>query len=146
MIDKKLVLAIIPFGVTGSGKSTFLKTLTEIVKRLKWTINSVSSDGVRGEHMKKYQDSHPGVSAGEAFDKTAKTAVQDFGKRVERMIRESDKSPAPVHILFIDKNHPPNGIDKTITTINQLLPLDCVVKRLYLVPKILSPMRDYPFS
>lgn len=53
---------IIPFGITGSGKSTFLNALTEIVKRLKWSITSVSSDGIRGEHMKKYMESHPGVS------------------------------------------------------------------------------------
>ena len=43
--------------------------------------------------MKKYVDTHPGVSNKEAFDKTSKSASQEFNKRVERLIRESDKSP-----------------------------------------------------
>jgi hypothetical protein len=119
---------MMPFGVTGSGKSTFLKTLTEIVKRLKWTIVSASSDGVRGEHMKKYQDSHPGSSPGEAFDKTGKSASADFNKRIEKMIKESDKPGSKVHIIFIDKNHPPNALDKTINMVKQNLPLGCAVK------------------
>ena len=111
---KKLVLAIIPFGIPGSGKSTFLKGLKSIVERLKWTIVSVSSDEVRGEHVKKYIETHPGVSNKEAFDKTGKTATQNFNKRVEQLIRESEKSPSGVHIIFIDKNNPPNGLDKTV--------------------------------
>ena len=41
---KKLILAMIPFGIPGSGKSTFLKSLMNIVKALKWTLVSISSD------------------------------------------------------------------------------------------------------
>lgn len=62
------------------------------------------------------------------------------------MIKESDKPSSSVHVIFIDKNHPPNGLDKTVSMINQNLPRDCVSKKLYLIPKIYSPIKDYPFS
>lgn len=107
---------------------------------------SVSSDEVRGEHVKKYMETHPGVSNKDAFDKTGKTATQNFNKRVEQLIRESEKSHSCVHIIFIDKNHPPNGLDKTVGMIKQHLPVGCVSKKLYLIPKIYAPIKDYPFS
>ena len=50
--SKKLVLGIIPFGVTGSGKTTFRKKLTEMAtSRFKWAVKYVSSDETRREAM-----------------------------------------------------------------------------------------------
>jgi signal recognition particle GTPase len=51
--NSRLVLAIIPFGVTGSGKSTFFNTLAKVAEKLKWTLSSISSDTVRKGLMDK---------------------------------------------------------------------------------------------
>jgi len=54
----------------GSGKSTFLRTLTQIVKKLDWSISSISSDALRKELVDKYKEKFPDVTEKEAFDKT----------------------------------------------------------------------------
>jgi len=59
---KRLVLAIIPFGIPGSGKSTFLQTLTKVVGNLNWSIASVSSDGVRKELIDKMLKKDPSLT------------------------------------------------------------------------------------
>ncbi len=63
--------------------------------------------------------------------------MAEFNRRLEKLIHDADK-PAhkPVHIIFIDKNHPTNGIDRTVKTINEKLPQGCKAKILYLIPKI----------
>ena len=67
---KKLLLAIMPFGIPGSGKTTFLQSLTKIAATLKWSIASVSSDGVRKETIDKLVAKDPSISRQVAFDKT----------------------------------------------------------------------------
>ena len=131
------MLSILPFGTVGSGKSTFLKTLTEIVKKLDWSISSISSDALRKELVDKYKEKFPQVPEKEAFDKTAKNAGAEFNRRLEKLINDADKGAhKPVHIIFIDKNHPPNAIDRTVKTIIEKLPQGCKGKILYLIPKI----------
>lgn len=130
-------MTILPFGIVGSGKSTFLKTLTQIVKKLDWSISSISSDALRKELVDKYREKFPDIAEKEAFDKTAKSAGAEFNRRLEKLINDAGKgSHKPVHIIFIDKNHPPNAIDRTVKTINEKLPQGCKGKILYLIPKI----------
>lgn len=121
----------------GSGKSTFLKTLTQIAEKLNWTISSISSDALRKELVDKYREKNPDIDEKEAFDKTAKMAGAEFQRRLEKLINGAGKAGhATVHIIFIDKNHPVNAIDKTIKTVKEKLPEGCKVKCLYLIPKI----------
>jgi tRNA uridine 5-carbamoylmethylation protein Kti12 len=131
------VLTILPFGIVGSGKSTFLKTLTQIVKKLDWSISSISSDALRKELVDKYREKFTDIAEKEAFDKTAKSAGAEFNRRLEKLINDAGKAAhKPVHVIFIDKNHPPNAIDRTVKTINEKLPQGCKGKILYLIPKI----------
>ena len=72
-----------------------------------WTFESVSSDGIRRvqmeEHMKK------GCTKDEAFKNTQRTAVTSYNETKNRLINQSTKVSAktgPVHIIFLDKNHP----------------------------------------
>ena len=121
----------------GSGKSTFLKTLTQIVKKLDWSISSISSDALRKELVDQYREKFPDIAEKEAFDKTAKSAGAEFNRRLEKLINDAGKAAhKPVHVIFIDKNHPPNAIDRTVKTINEKLPQGCKGKILYLIPKI----------
>jgi tRNA uridine 5-carbamoylmethylation protein Kti12 len=119
---KRLVLAIIPFGIPGSGKSTFLKTLTKVVGNLNWSIASVSSDGVRQELIDKMLKKDSSLTRDQAFDRTAKAAGAEFNKQLEKLVKSSDKAYSNVHVIFVDKNHPVNGIAKTRQLILQNLP------------------------
>ena len=131
-----MVITIIPFGIVGSGKSTFLKTLTDVAAELKWSLASISSDAIRKELVTGYMAKFPKVEEKEAFDKTGKTAGIEFSRRLENLVKNADKSFSPVHIIFADKNHPVNGLDKTLTLVRSKLPQGCQSKCLYLIPKI----------
>ncbi len=121
----------------GSGKSTFLKTLIQIAGKLKWTVSSISSDALRKEMVDKYREKNTEIEEREAFDKTAKTAGAEFQRRLEKLVSGVNKAGhAPVHIIFIGKNHPVNAIDRTVKTVREKLPEGCKVKCLYLIPKI----------
>jgi hypothetical protein len=132
----------------GSGKSTFLKTLTVLLKKLDWSLSSLSSDALRKELVDKYREKNPGVEEREAFDKTAKTATIEFNRRLEKLVGDADKpSNKPVHVIFVDKNHPPNALDKTIKSVKEKAPQGSKVRCLYMVPRILQkPVPGYPFS
>lgn len=114
--DKKLVIVIIPFGVVGSGKSTFLRTLREIVDRLGWKLESVSSDETRKECMDKILQAQK-CTKQKAFESSAKQAGKLFFSRLEKLIADTNKRENPVHIIFIDKNHPLNAIERTVDSI-----------------------------
>lgn len=61
-LGEKLVLAIMPFGTPGSGKSTFHKTLEVILKKLNWSVASVSSDEIRKEEIDKLLKRDPSLT------------------------------------------------------------------------------------
>ena len=113
-----------------------MKTLTQIAAKLNWSIASISSDALRKELVTGYMEKVPKVEEREAFDKTAKTAGAEFFRRLEQLIAKADKTSSSVHIIFIDKNHPVNALDKTTTLIRTKMPKDCQTKCLYLIPKI----------
>jgi predicted helicase len=118
-----------------------------VIKRLNWSIATVSSDGIRKEEIDKLCAKDPKLERSVAFEKTAKSATAEFFKRLTKLIKECDKTFSNVHIVFIDKNHPINAVDKTKTLIKQNLPPQGVhAKLLYMVPEINDPERQYPFS
>jgi hypothetical protein len=95
--------------------------------------------------MDKLLKREPSLTQAQAFDRTSKPALTEFCKQLERLARDSDKTFSNVHIIFVDKNHPENGIAKTRQLILQNLPpVEC--KLLYLIPKITRPMKHSPFS
>ena len=75
------MIAIIPFGIPGSGKSTFLNSLKQVCTKLSWSIASVSSDDIRKEAIDKLTSK--GMARKEAFDKTSKSGPAEFNKRLE---------------------------------------------------------------
>jgi hypothetical protein len=58
-------------------KINFLKTLTEILKKLDWSISSISSDALRKELVNKYRENSLILQKKEAFYKTAKMQDQN---------------------------------------------------------------------
>ena len=68
-MEQKTVIIIIPFGVPGSGKSFIWENMKKKLSSEKeWTLDSVSSDGIRGEQMEEYIQK--GLSKDEAYNKT----------------------------------------------------------------------------
>ena len=53
-----------------------------------------------------------------------------------------------MHIIYMDKNHPPNGgIEAVTNLVDENMPKNIEYTKLYLVPKITKPLvENYPFS
>jgi hypothetical protein len=138
--------------VPGSGKSTIWKALKEKLGSMdetEWTYDSVSSDTIRASLMKEFQDK--GQTKKQAFDATGRSGPKAYGDAFARLCSEAHTSvKGKNHVIFLDKNHPVNGIPRVLDDIRKNLRGNIIVKKLYLVPDVSAgkPTRlaEYPFS
>ena len=67
------MIAIIPFGVPASGKSTIWSILREQINSMPgWSTDSVSSDEIRGTVIKELMKENPKLSKKAAFNQSAR--------------------------------------------------------------------------
>eukprot|EP00347_Sterkiella_histriomuscorum_P011394 403372627 len=143
---KKIVIVVIPFGTTGSGKSTFKNYLEKyVVDQFGWRFESVSSDECRGKVMQNLM-ANKKLSREQAFDQSNKNALSMYNDQLGRILRKIDKSPSKINIVYLDKNHPINGLPRAVEVVEQNTPKNVILKKVYLIPKISDPIRRYPFS
>ena len=132
------MILIIPFGVPGSGKSTIWKNLKAKLESLgpaEWSYDSVSSDAIRAELMQDLIKQ--GKTKKEAFDLTARSGPQAYGKAFGKLCSEAMGSgKAKTHIIFLDKNHPANGLKRVCDDVRKNLAGNVEVRKLYMVPDI----------
>lgn len=140
----RLLVCIIPLGIPGAGKSTFYKNLKKVADKAGWTCTTVSSDNIRKDEMDNLMMKQK-LSKDAAFSKTAQTAGKAFYAELRRLILEAGKYYA--HIIFVDKNHPPNGIKNTARQIQENLREGTQLTTLYLIPEGKEDtLPNYPFS
>jgi hypothetical protein len=87
-----------------------------------------------------------------------KTGPAEYRKQLTRILREArDKvngakdGSTRYHFIFLDKNHPPDAISRTVDEIIEGVGHGagkCIVKKLYLIPKLNEAHKfgNYPFS
>ena len=114
----KRVLVIIPMGIPGMGKTYLVQRLEAETQSLGCSFHIVSSDKVRRSLMEDYMERTHSRDLNKAFESTAKKAKTVFFDRV----REGLRSNKPVHVLFIDKNHPPNAVSPTLKELESMRP------------------------
>jgi len=110
---KGKILVFIPIGIPGMGKTTFLSILKKLLEEKGCAITIISSDIIRKRHMDAVLKGEPSITEKKAFEKTAKPAKIEFFNEVENAISRT-KALNQTHIIFLDKNHPPNIIQETI--------------------------------
>ena len=90
--------------------------------------------------MDKEISKNPSLSTEDLFKRTRTSADKEFERGVIDAIRKANRKT----LIFLDKNHPPNAIAKSISIINRA---GKNVKIYALFPKIFSePLLDLPFS
>ena len=144
-------MLIIPFGVPGSGKSTIWRVIKEKLATMdpaEWTYDTVSSDGIRASLMKEHTDA--GMNKKQAFDATARSGPKAYGEAFGRLCGEAmTGGKGKNHVIFLDKNHPVNGLKRIVDDIKRYLKGNFNVKKLYMVPDRgdkPSRIADLPFS
>jgi len=107
------ILAIIPMGIPGIGKSKVFENLIKNGEALKkFQFSSVSSDDIRKECMDKYMAKNPKADEDEAFKGTAGPYKGAFYKALGNAA--SKHFPGKIHCIIVDKNHPGNGISSSV--------------------------------
>lgn len=80
------MIVLIPFGVVGSGKTTFYHKLASLcTAKLGWSCQRVSSDEIRGQHMGVLM-AKTGMNRDKAFSKTKDSAKEEFDRLLIQLL------------------------------------------------------------
>jgi len=148
---KGQILVFIPIGIPGMGKTTFLNLLKKLLEEKGCAITIISSDDIRKVHTDEIMSRNPKMQRQVAFEKAAKGAKKQFFEEVESAIKKSNTLPQGTHIIFLDKNHPPNIIASTIQEFHkpEYKP-KYRIRVVILKPQCAKPLKvgskSYPFS
>ena len=147
--SQNLLYVVLPIGIPAMGKSFLINSLLR--EQLGCSLSVVSSDKVRAKCMEEYMQRNQKANKNTAFERTAKPARKQFFQQVAAAL-VSNHYP---HIVFLDKNHPPNAIDFTLNEVRKNKPSQVNLKFVMLTPYCRDPFvlnRDsefqqvYPFS
>ena len=115
--NKKTLYVFIPMGIPCMGKSHFLPIFANFFEEKGFEFHTISSDLIHkeliDEQFKKNQNKK-NVDFEEIHDKTTKKAKSLFIERFSSLMKKINTSKNTLQVLFVDKNHPPNGIDKAM--------------------------------
>jgi len=83
-----------------------------------------------------------------AFDATMKTGPKLYGAKMVKIIAASGNGDSKTHVIFMDKNHPSNALDRLVGDIVDNTPNGVNLKKVYLTPaqNPMTTMKGYPFS
>ena len=115
--DEKLLVVLVPMTLPGSGKTSFVNSLRDIMNEKKISFFSISSDAIRANLMSTLMARNRRMSRDEAFQQTGKYAGKEFEKALREQIELYIDCKNNKGLLYIDKNHPPNAISRSLDTI-----------------------------
>lgn len=113
-LNEKLLVVLVPMTLPGTGKTTFVNSLREIMNDLKIQFFSISSDAIRADLMSTLRVKNRKMTREEAFSQTGKYAGREFEKQLKYIIDLYLDGRNDKGVLYIDKNHPPNAISRTM--------------------------------
>jgi hypothetical protein len=120
-INIKRIIILIPMTIPGNGKTFFIKQLKEIIEKYGIKFYSIGSDLIRRKIMDNIMRKNRNISEKEAFEKSGKPANFQFEKELVETFEEIYKSDIKDSIIYIDKNHPPNAINRSTEPIRKFL-------------------------
>jgi hypothetical protein len=149
-----MIIVIMPLGVPGMGKTTFInQSLTEVLGQLsaEFTLRTISSDKIKNELMSDYLSRNPSKTQEQAHEASGKKANGIFNHQINESLSNAvGHSTIDYHVIALDKNYLPEHIGKTVDTIDkiysELRAKDTQLLKVGLIPDILSPAKDMPFS
>ena len=150
------IIILIPITLPGSGKTELITYLKNTTDEYGIYFDYVSSDDIRKKEIEIYMKKIPGMTEREAFNRSRNYYNKKFQLEIETKFKSIYLNNKIKNcILFIDKNHPPNAINKTIEPIKKIISdftnIDKNVTFVGLIPEcinnfILGPNLSIPFS
>lgn len=94
-----------------------------------------------------------GKTKKQAFDATARTGPQAYSRAFGQLCSQAQtgKGKGQTHVIFLDKNHPANGLKRIVDECKKNLKGNIIVKKLYLIPEDVDStkrnrVKNMPFS
>ena len=150
------IIILIPITLPGSGKTELITYLQNSSNKYGIHFEYISSDEIRKKEIEIYMQKIPGMTEREAFNRSRNYYNKSFQEEIENKFKALYlNSKIKNCLLFIDKNHPPNAINKTIEPIKKVISdftkIDKHVSFVGLIPEcinnfILGPNLSIPFS
>lgn len=110
----KYFVILVPMTLPGSGKTSFIDPLKEICKLIGVSFFTVGSDSIRKNLMNEYKRKNRNSSDDDAFKQTGKRANFVLEDELKYIVDDFYNGSNLNGILFVDKNHPPNAISRTM--------------------------------
>ena len=121
-INIKRVIVLIPMTIPGNGKTYFIKQLKEIIEKYGISFYSIGSDLIRRKIMDNIMRKNRRITEKEAFERSGKPASFQFEKELVDTFEKIYTSDSIKNaIIYIDKNHPPNAINRSTEPIRKYL-------------------------
>mmetsp|Transcript_17475 Transcript_17475/g.12493 ORF Transcript_17475/g.12493 Transcript_17475/m.12493 type:complete len:197 (-) Transcript_17475:1214-1804(-) len=148
-LNSRKVIFLLPFCIPCCGKTFLWNTLQKKFAPEGWSFVSVSSDDIRQDEMSKYLSKNKNASKDDAFEATRKTGPRAFSDRLRYLTKDvHNHNNGQTHVIFVDKNHPPNGMKNSLNDIFDSMPADTDYRVCYLVPDMTGQdlLNGYPIS
>ena len=114
---------------------------------------TISSDKIHKELIDEVLKKNKGKKNNfeEIREKTSKQSKNLFVERFSILMKSINSSNENLHVLFVDKNHPPNGgIEKAIKLLKDNVKKGIDLKVIAIAPKCVNPLKinhnEFPFS
>ena len=141
--QREKIFFFVPVSIPGMGKSFFVsKILMPFCKAQGVDLAVVSSDQIRKDCMDRMAEEKPLLPPHVQFENTRKEADCNFMEEIEKKLNMRLK---PNSVMFIDKNHPPNGIKKILNHIRNSLPKHYKPEIIAFVPHM-QESRNFKFD
>ena len=118
----KRIIVLIPMTIPGNGKTFFINQLKALIEKYKIKFYSIGSDLIRREVMDDLMYKNRRMTEKEAFEKSGRIAGYKFEEALVNTFDEIFKNRKIKNsIIYIDKNHPPNAINRSTEPIRKYL-------------------------
>ena len=118
----KRIIVLIPMTIPGNGKTFFINQLQALIEKYGINFYSIGSDLIRREVMNDLMYRRRGMTEKEAFEKSGRIAGYKFEEELVNTFSEIFKDKKNKNsIIYIDKNHPPNAINRSTEPIRKFL-------------------------
>jgi energy-coupling factor transporter ATP-binding protein EcfA2 len=146
-LKKGKTYAVIILGLVGSGKTTIIQYLQDIIKEQysdSVNLDIVSSDYIHRKYIDEYLEKHPKKSFEEALKNTRSCTQSRFEDLVNKAFDKFKEEDEKVSFIILDKNFPINAAESQITTL-----LKRGIQTVVFYPRIYNTFKttvEYPFS
>ena len=118
----KRIIVLIPMTIPGNGKTFFITQLRALIEKYKINFYSIGSDLIRRKVMDDMMRKNRRMTEKEAFEKSGRIAGFKFEEELIDVFNKIYKNKSIKNsIIYIDKNHPPNAINRSTEPIRKYL-------------------------